>query len=976
MKLFKLSKLIYFIYSFLFTFLFLIIIIFYLFVNVNIPLFIFCSILISIIFIVFFSIALKVFIIKQKNISSDIEKKIFGKRLLLIETFLESAKNNKNIYEKIKQIIQQNENYNYLIKREKQKLFISSIIFLILFSLFINIIFITLNSVKKKNENIKSFLNSKFNVIIPEHYLINSVIKIELPDYEKYEKTLIFISNIIFEIRTNEFLISEKWTQDEELKIKILAKKYGITKTIFNNKLKGTNKFIPLKLTTSISYKFFTEPITFSGIKDIEVYKKSIIQLSGEMSKNIKDIIIDNANTTFTNSTFLITLKPEKSRKLNLKLIAFDNDVFEIKDINIKLIPNQPPEIKIEFPKEDVILTFFPWKLITLLRGIDDQGIKKIIVNTVVENESSYLKNLGYKKEFIYDTPISREIELKLTYSPIDIELLPGDKATFYIKALDVFDTPSKTVKFSIYSPGFEWMDKMRENKLSELSSTISNIYNKSNIFDLEGSTIEKEKTLKEISNLQESLNEIEKYFSKEMSYEETKEIIDKMKEISKKLEDFLKNKDEFFLPLNKDKDILEPRFEKPEEFLWQMEKLLDQLNKQKEIMKKFSSLDEMKIFLNELKKEKDIEKFNKKLSSYQEMIKSKKNDFNKDLMKELEEESKKLNPADEKSFNKSFEILDKIKEELELTKKQKKENTKKITEDILTIMLEEVILCNMLIEELKDSIPENFSLPENSVTITRTLKASVLNLKKIYKEKLGFYFMVYKNYYKPLSIIEKLEKDITDIEDHLRERRNFNFTLSLPRIINDFNNLYFLLKDFVSFINSSEFENITEKTKSISLDNLLKMQQLITSGLKKMLSEKQGSPEYQQLKDELEKLQKAINQKWSELLKEGNFSGVKDIEKDMEDILKDIIEEKVTEKTIEKSKKLEEKLLNSKKGLINKGLEEERKAEKGKEYEIKPPDEIFFKPEIKKDFKELTNKNIPFYYKILIEKYKNEIEK
>ncbi|MCX7821331.1 MAG: hypothetical protein N2258_06615 [Brevinematales bacterium] len=949
------------------------------FLYLEIPIFTFIFITLILFFIVFSTYLFILSFKKIKNISIEIEDKIFGKRIFFLDTYEETKTKNKELFEKIEIQLKKNDRFIHYYRKEK-------IYFLTDFFVFILVIFILgyfnfklKDKVNVKINDIKKFLISDYRISLPEFYVISKNIKIELPDYLSYDKTLAYVSNLIFEVKTNQLLIPEKLTGQDTLNIKIYVQKYGITRKIIEKTLKGTTKFLPYKLGISISYPFLTEPYEIEGIQDIEVYKNALITIRGEMTKEIKELIFKNEILqNVKGNSFQIGIKAEKTIPLNIKLIAFDNDIYEIKDFSIKVIPNLPPELKIEFPRDEVFIISFPWKLTALIRAIDDQGIKKINVECIVENESKYLKNLSYKKSFYYEPPLSKELEYKLTYLSKDIELLPGDKATFYIKAIDVFGLSSKPQSFSIYAPGFEWIDKMSENNLKQIYSIVSNL-SKGDIFneDIDNKGIEKEKALSDLSNLINKLSDTEKLFNKDIGYEETKEIIDRMKEISSKLEEFLKNKDEFFLPgLGEKQNPIQLKFETPQEYLWQMEKLLDSLEKQKEVTKKFLQIEEMRKLLTNLKDEKDKKKFENKLKSYKDYIKSKKENFDKNLIDELEKEAENLSLQKEESFNKSFEILEKLSESLKQNNKRQKETAKKQTEEILGFMLEETILCSMIIQNLKKNIFNFSSLPENSVITTKSIKAAVINLKKLYREKLGFYFLIYKDYYKTIYILDKLEKDIIDLEDHLRERRYYNFSIALPRIIIGFNKLYISLKDFAGFLDSKEFENLTEQSQTISLDNIIKMQQMITGGLKKMLSEKQGSPEYQQLREELERLQKAINESLGKLLKEGNFSSGKDIEEDMKDILKDIIEEKVTDKTVEKSKKLEEKLLNSRKGLTKKGLEEERKAESAKEYEITPPEDIIFKPELKKRFTDITNKEIPFYYKIMIEKYKKEMER
>ena len=95
-----------------------------------------------------------------------------------------------------------------------------------------------------------------------------------------------------------------------------------------------------------------------------------------------------------------------------------------------------------------------------------------------------------------------------------------------------------------------------------------------------------------------------------------------------------------------------------------------------------------------------------------------------------------------------------------------------------------------------------------------------------------------------------------------------------------------------------------------------------------------------------------------------------------MEDIIKDLESYKINKDTLEKSKKLEEKLLESKKSIQSKGISEERKAETAKEYEIKAPDINKTDKTGKVDLDSIKNQLISDYYKRLLDKFKKKSEK
>ncbi len=944
-----------------------------LFLVLNVPIFILVAFLFTILTLfIFFQIFLY-FARKIKGLFPELEKRLFGKRMFIIDTLVELKKKKNDIH--TRELIRNLENrpeYHKEIRSTGFKILKISIFFILLNLFLLTLIICFVPHAFEKKVKVENFLERKnFNIILPYFYTIGEKLEIHFPIIKELDKVILVISNTLFEIKSESFSLPEKWTQNENLPLKIYVVKYGLKKLVINKMIYGTIKFLPVELRHRIIYpENLIEPEENEGIKSMEVYYGVKLSIFGKMSKEIKsiDVNIPCRNIEINRENFLLILEPKKKENFSINLKSIYNDTCLLNDLKINLLENKAPELTIEFPKEEIILKQSLWKLSALINGSDDQGINKISVDCTIENDDKNLSFLRIKKSFSYNFPAEKELQKILSYTSRDLELLPGDRAIFRVKAYDIFGKASEEKNFSLYSPDFEWLEKIFNASLKDIKEILSNI-GIDMISGKEMENIKKEKYLKDLLSLSNTLDGMEKIFQ---NSQETKELIEKMKSISKKIEDFLNNKDEFLTFEENLKENINLKFENPKEYLWQMEKLLEVLNLQKEIVKKEKLINDIKNLLNELKNEVVKERFDKNFEAYKKFLAAKKDSFfndEKPLIDELLREADNLKFKDEKSFYTSEELIKKLSENLNKSLISKKNKSKNIAIENLLFMIEETLLCHIINEEIKNLIPS--IVTEEQIIKLKAIFSSIESLKKLYREKLGFYFILYKDFYKPIEIMQDIENIISETLENLKEKKNILFK-SLPELSFKLRGLYFSLKSFIRFLENTDSESSSPTPLTLSLSELIKMQQLITMGLEKMLSEKKGSPEYEDLKEELSKLQESINKNFSRLLKEGAFSKGRDISEDMGNILKDIIEERVSEKTVEKSKKLEEKLLKSKKGLEKKGIQEERVAERPNEFIITPPENLILKPEVKKEFEEI--KNLPFYYKKLIERYKKEM--
>ena len=169
----------------------------------------------------------------------------------------------------------------------------------------------------------------------------------------------------------------------------------------------------------------------------------------------------------------------------------------------------------------------------------------------------------------------------------------------------------------------------------------------------------------------------------------------------------------------------------------------------------------------------------------------------------------------------------------------------------------------------------------------------------------------------------------------------------------------------------------------SFGMGELMRMQSAMSSGLEQLLQklaeEGKLTPEMKEMMEQMAKLQSEIQKNLREMMGKGQngvISGGNEMGQSMEDIIKDLESYKINKDTLEKSKKLEEKLLESKKSIQSKGISEERKAETAKEYEIKAPDINKTDKTGKVDLDSIKNQLISDYYKRLLDKFKKKSEK
>lgn len=924
---------------------------------------------------------------EKHSFALSVEKDFFGRRRFVIDSYEEVKKIQKGkkffsyLINSLENEFKSSKNFKNLSKKVKRDTKIA--LFLLLISTFLFIFFLAL--LKKpfisKTADLYNFLSKKnFTFELPDFYVKGEGLHLVFNDIDKVDKIQLKISNVIYEITSREFFIPEKWTFSDNLSLEIYYSKYGITSRITQKTLYGLEKFLPLKVGMLIYYPVKEiNPVYIQNLESIEVFPEANVLINGEMSKDIKGVFTspEVEAVKVNKNKFEILVKQKKTSLVNIRLTSYNGENFSFPSFKIEVKKNQPPVLNLEFPKEEVVIKWIPWKVVLVVNGKDDQGICRLVTEVNIENEDKKLKFLSGRKEITNLFEPQQELQKNLVFSSGDFELLPGDKAIFSIRAYDVFGVSSLPVKFLLYSPGFEWIEKSIQKEVEGISNIISFFESKKDFYinspeDI--SEIEREKSLKEVSNIEQSIERMSELLKDEQNSIET---LQQMKEILKKLKDVLENKDEFLMPLHKEGREFRPEFENLKEYLWQMNTLLDVLKSQQKELKKQRVLDFIEQSLNELKKENSKENFNKKLSYYKNFIKKEMENFedrDKKLFESLLSEAEKLQMGMEETFKESERILDELKENIRKDLKTAREHFKDQIEQKLLFVLEEIVLSVMLLEEnLSDynvSLGQ-FNDLERIVINTKAIYFSVENIENIYRKDLKLLFIFSKDYYSSLALIGKIKSTLMDIQDSLRERYYLSSYNGFFNLKNLFVKLYFSIKEFLNSIqNSFDYGGEKENTSLfLSLNELVKLQQLVSMGLEKMLSEKGNDA----LKEELANLQKTIKDKFGQFLDKGYFTGGKDIKNEMDDIIKDIIEEKVNDKTIQKSKMLEEKLLKSQLGLKSKGIESERKATTAKEYEVTPPPELNLKKEFKRQLEEFKAEEIPLYYKVILERLKKK---
>ncbi len=361
----------------------------------------------------------------------------------------------------------------------------------------------------------------------------------------------------------------------------------------------------------------------------------------------------------------------KKMMKDDLYKIYFSNKMIPRPDsvtYNINVSPDEYPEIRVETFQDSLeeSLTYF------IGNASDDYGLTSVLFHKSITRENGTVSNT---KEVIRN-PKSRESQFDFTFDLSELNLLPGEKVSYYFETFDNDAVNgSKSAKTNVMQ-----FEKPTAEEFEELEDL-----NEEDIKD------KLEKSLKESKKIKEELKKLrDKMLQKqrpdwedkkelEKLMERQREMQEELKKAQEKFEENLKNQEEFTEREEKIKEKqekLQEMFEEmmdteTQELMQKIEELMAELNKE-DMVKELENME-----MSEQAMEKNLERLNelfKNLEMEKEM---------KDMIEKLEELAVKQEELAEQTKNeeKSQDELKKDQEKLNEEFKEAEEKMKEMEE-------------------------------------------------------------------------------------------------------------------------------------------------------------------------------------------------------------------------------------------------------------------------------------------------------
>ncbi len=951
----------------------------------------------------------------RRDLMKELEKEIFGKRTLIIDSLFEfeEKKIETGTTLELSRDLEKNPAFGNFIQKKKKELAWKSLLYLIIILISAGAVFFMFRPVFLKGKEITRFISDTASPGLPDFYSEGKEFGIDLsPLYRAYDHVKLIIDENEIEGEKGVFKIHEEFTGRGSFSLVIKIEKFGLVKTIIKKSLYAVSRLFPQKAAVTVIYPAGSglSAEEYAGLQDLEVWQGAEIKISGEMTKELSGIIFSNGmerDLKISGRNFSFRFKPLRTRSYHLELKSIDGDSFEFPDFTIKIVPNSPPVLRLLFPLSDIVLSYYPWKVLSIIEGEDDQGIKEITVEIIITNRDINLSK--YSKKIISRHPQSggKYIKQNFPFDSASLELLPNDAASIKFTASDVFGSKSMPVGFNIISPDLMDLKKRWDNEeknIVDMVGKISNLYESMQKDINEKNTSRLDQKAGEIESGVQKLNDSLTRLDNSSFTSEAKEMQETLKELRditgqlaknseelKKWADFMQNKDVQY----ENKDIGKLGIK---EYLKQISSLMKNLEYYQKYRGLLTQFQLAKNTYEALKKREEKESFNESLKSYRKELTDlgkMGNDTTAALTSRLVEESKKWDKKEDRSYVQSDALMKQLENEIrnQITDAGKERIREKM--DRLQKALQEIYITVIFIERSKKLDMGTSGSPDiDRVNTEVEIVTSINNSAKYLKRELDG--ILEGLVIKPASIsnkngndpgeemvkeMENIQDDISSIQTFLRDYKIENVKYILNDLENGYTSLFLSLLRLNSALNGAmekkQNGEAPDAMMTLEMGDLLKMQAMVSEGLKQLSErlEREGklSSEAKQMMDELGRLQSEILKNLQKLLKEGQggaYSGGNDMAKDMEDIIKNLQSYSIKNETLEKSKKLEEKMLSNQKSLQNKGISQERKAETAKTYTVVPPATNAVETPEKIDLDSLPDKNISDYYKKLLEKY------
>ncbi|MCD4817373.1 MAG: hypothetical protein K8S23_01630 [Candidatus Cloacimonetes bacterium] len=551
------------------------------------------------------------------------------------------------------------------------------IVFLII--LFSNIVIFSLNPIFF-NESIQNFFS--FSPPLEEH---KSFIEVNPGDISLKRHTNLIIKVIEPELEVNHdifYKIEDKWRQESLINFQ---KKFSNLDYSFDYFIR--NQYA---ISDTFSVKIFELPViknlriryefpAYTGLKPeetdssngmIKAMINSEITINFEANNPIEECKMIFSNGEVKNferlgkKEFKTKFKINESGSYHINLVDILQNKSEKIERSIIAIPDNYPEIRINYPAKDTILT---QNLMINLKyfGSDDFGLRNLKLHYFINNNEE-------QEQIIKKNIYSNLVEDSYIFDFSSTFLLPGDRITYWLSIQD--NSPDKKIdlsnryilRFPSIEEIYQEIEEEEKKKTEILQNTLEKsqemqkeleqkrreIMKKKNLDwndkqDLEKFLKDQEKMNNEIKKSVEDYQEmIDKYKDNKALSQET---LDKMEKIKELMEDI--SNDQLREAMQKLQEKMENM--KPEDIKKAMENL-------KLSLEDFSEkLDQTIKMLEDIKKEQALQK---SLEIAKEMEK-----MQEDLNERTESGSEK-NEELAKDQEKIKEKLDKLKEQLEKT--------------------------------------------------------------------------------------------------------------------------------------------------------------------------------------------------------------------------------------------------------------------------------------------------------------------
>jgi len=764
-------------------------------------------------------------------------------------------------------------------------------------------------------------------------------------------------------------------------------------------KLRSTVSIVDILATPHVdSVKVESRGKTHKNEKSLLVKKGEKIRVDVYTDTDLKSILFLNSKPVYTGARHLsYTLKAENDFNMNI-LFQFGRLARRYHLFDAIVLNNLPPKIEIFEPRS--LISDIPANMQAIIRGSveDEDGIKRVILNYNIRNQSMKILLKRYTSIIPYDT-------FSLIFNLNEFNLLPGDELRFKIMAEDIYRLYAESEEYIFRFPT---IDEIYDELNEEVATGMKTVQESRNMFEnfedrLEGYI----DSLKFKTNLDE---EAQKKLKSSL-----KEIITKLQYSQKKLENFQK-------VISRIKELsLSPDVIRNIE---KISKLLDEIMNE-ELKDLFNNLQK----ISRTEDEKNLKDLASRIEKNRKKIIENLEFFEK-LLERVKEEMEM-----ERIFTKLDDLYTKRKDIRLQTQTgsnidtllQKEQEFKKEL-DSLNYTIQDMFrnykdkeTINKILNELKSLMNEVYSSQDNILSsMKKRNRMQAVQFQKEQESELGRILKQFKNLRSAMNaartselmhLLDKVRRELLfislNLEDNLENENIFPYfydaLLKAREDLKEFSFMFLVggtgLLRILDFATDSLASSPAKSLQGINLvilnlyriysamqnqskgqgmqdamkilENLLKQQASLTKRTSGLLPLPLTFPVQSELERLLEE-QKALESQLMEMYMKSNneelrqkiYEALKEIDKAQQKLA----QHKLTKDIIEHQRRALKHMLDAERALKEQKFSEKRYAEPPKPYTVHPPSELHYRTqieEINRAMQEL-DKLAPEYQKII----------